>query len=255
VNLLPRNVVYIDDNPAERAAIKGAFPDIRVLGGNPLLWRRILLWSAETQVPQVTAESAARTEMVRAQVVREQQRGRLSREQFLASLEVRMTPFVVGDLQHPRFARVLELINKTNQFNTTGRRWTREECAAALASGTVFHAFELADTYTDYGLVGVLVVEPGAIVQFVMSCRIMGLDAEIAGLAYVLGLLRAGGAETIFAAMVATERNLPCRDLYERCGFVAAEGGWRRWLEPGLPVPAHISLAGTEAAATKLAAK
>src|SRR5437660_10773754 len=70
-NLLPRSVVYIDDNPVERASIKAAFPDVRVFGPNPLVWRRILLWSAETQVPTITAESAARTDMVRAQVERE----------------------------------------------------------------------------------------------------------------------------------------------------------------------------------------
>jgi FkbH-like protein len=242
VNLLPGNVLYIDDNPAERAAMKGAFPDIRVLGGTPLTWRRILLWSSETQVPTITAESAARTDMVRAQVVREEQRTKMSREDFLASLKVRMTLFEVKNADHPRFPRVFELINKTNQFNTTGKRWTREECVAAFASGTMFYAFEVADLYTEYGLVGVLIVEATGIRQFVMSCRIMGLEAEVAAVAQIGALLREGGATTIFAAMIETERNQPCRNLYSRCGFEAAEGGWRRALEPWFEAPAHIAL-------------
>jgi FkbH-like protein len=243
VNLLPRNVVYIDDNPAERAAIKGAFPEIRVLGGNPVLWRRILLWSAETQVPDVTAESAARTEMVRAQVVREVQREAMSREEFLASLNVEMKLFQVDSVSHPRFPRVLELINKTNQFNTTGERWTIEQCGAALASGTAFFAFEVADIYTDYGLVGVLVVEDDTIGQFVMSCRIMGLGAEVAGIAHVMATLRGRGAVRVSGVMVETARNLPCRDLYARCGFTNDGGRWWRDLDPPLPVPGHIKLA------------
>ena len=57
VNLLPRNVVYIDDNPVERAAVQAAFPDIRVLGADLYYLRRVLLWSAETQVPVITEES------------------------------------------------------------------------------------------------------------------------------------------------------------------------------------------------------
>ena len=73
VNLLPNSVVFIDDNPVERAAVKAAFPEIRVLGPNPYLWRRILLWSPETQVATITSESAARTEMVQKQVQREEQ--------------------------------------------------------------------------------------------------------------------------------------------------------------------------------------
>src|SRR6185503_5897760 len=48
VNLLPKNVVFVDDNPVERESIKRAFPGIRTLGSYPYLWRRILLWSPET---------------------------------------------------------------------------------------------------------------------------------------------------------------------------------------------------------------
>lgn len=242
VNLLPRNVVYIDDDPAKRAEIKAAFPDIRVLGGAPFTWRRILLWSAETQVPEITAESAARTEMVRAQVTREERRQSLSREEFLATLNVRMNLFHVDDVSHARFPRVLELINKTNQFNTTGQRWTREECIAAFTAGTRFYAFEVADNYTEYGLVGVLAVDDVGIRQFVMSCRIMGLEAEVAAVARIIDIVRASGAAMIVGAMVETDRNLPCRDVYLRCGFDATKGGWQRATMPPLPIPSHITL-------------
>jgi FkbH-like protein len=242
VNLLPRNVIYIDDDPAKRAEIKAAFPDIRVLGGNPLTWRRILLWSAETQLPDVTAESASRTEMVRAQVVREEQRQSMSREEFLATLNVRMNLFLVENVAHTRLPRVLELINKTNQFNTTGQRWTREECIAAFADGTRFYAFEVTDRYTDYGLVGVLIVEKIGIRQFVMSCRIMGLEAEVAAVAQIIEISRARGDAVIVGALVETDRNLPCRDLYSRCGFEATRGVWQRATIPPLPIPAHITL-------------
>ena len=158
VNLLPRNVVFVDDNPSERAAVKAAFPEIRVFGPNPLLWRRILLWSAETQVSSITAESAARTEMVHAQVERERQRQQMSRQDFLASLSLAVNLIDIADMDHPGFPRVLELINKTNQFNTTGKRWTKQECLAAVATGTRFIAFDVEDRFTGYGIVGVVVV-------------------------------------------------------------------------------------------------
>jgi FkbH-like protein len=242
LNLLPRNVVYVDDNPVERAAIQAAFPAIRVLGGTPLLWRRILLWSAETQVPSITAESAARTDMARAQVTRETQRQAMSREDFLASLNVRMKMFRIGTIDDPRFPRVLELINKTNQFNTTGKRLTREECQAALAAGAEIHAFDVADTYTEYGLVGVLVVESSCIRQFVMSCRVMGLGVETAAVARIGQILHARGNWPIQAVIVNTERNLPCRDVYERCGFTLNGAIWQ-YASADLPsTPAHITM-------------
>src|SRR5438045_5788726 len=103
MNLLPKSVLFIDDNPVERAAVKAAFPDIRVLGPNPYLWRRILLWAPEMQVAGITAESAARTEMVQKQVEREEQRKRLTREEFLASLGVRASLHQLTSTSNARF--------------------------------------------------------------------------------------------------------------------------------------------------------
>lgn len=248
VNVLPGNVLYIDDNPAERAAIKAAFPEVRALGGTPLTWRRVLLWAAETQRAEVTAESAKRTEMVQAQIEREQQRQAMTRDEFLSSLRLQMKLFTVNDVSHPRFARALELINKTNQFNTTGKRWTLEECASAFVGGIVFHAFELADTYTDYGLVGVLVTRENRIVQFVMSCRVLGLGAEAAAIAEVVRWLRRQAEKDVFANIEETPRNLPCRGVYVGFGFVATPSGWMLAKSNVPKAPEHIQFIQTEEA-------
>ena len=240
VNLLPHNVVFIDDNPVERAAVAQAFPDIRTFGPNPLLWRRILLWSAETQVATITAESAARTEMIQAQVVREEQRQRLSRDDFLASLGVKLRLFEIGAVDHRAFPRAIELINKTNQFNTTGRRWTESECRLAFDKGDRFVAFEVEDRFTAYGIVGILVVEEAHIAQFVMSCRVAGLDVEVAAVAELLRLWREAGVAAVRASLVETPLNLLCRDLYERCGFAETGGEWRREALPPLAPPPHV---------------
>jgi FkbH-like protein len=242
VNLLPDNVLFIDDNPVERASIKAMFPSIRVLGGTPLTWRRILLWSAETQVSTITSESATRTQMVQAQISREEQRGQMSHDDFLLTLNLAMSMFELDGVHHPRFPRVLELINKTNQFNTTGRRWTQQECVAAITRGTAFFAIELSDRFTDYGLIGVLVLDEEGIRQFVMSCRVMGLGVEIAAVAQVINVFHLTGAASLVADMVPTSRNLPCRNLYEVCGFSPAGDTWLRSTTPPLPIPAHIKL-------------
>jgi FkbH-like protein len=242
VNLLPGNVVYIDDNPAQRAEVKAAFPELRVLGGDPFTWRHILLWSAETQPAAITAESGARTEMVQAQVAREADRATQTRAEFLASLQVRMDMHRIIEASDARFARVLELINKTNQFNTTGERWTPAEFSAGFAAGVVAYAFDLADVYTAYGLVGVLIVDDAGIRQFVMSCRVMGLEAELAAVAHLVAAFRMLGRAQIAARMIETARNLPCRTIYERCGFHLTDSGWQRETAQPPPIPAHITL-------------
>ena len=227
VNVLPSSTVFIDDNPVERAAIEAAFPGIRTLGADLYGIRRTLLWSAETQVPFISDESGRRTEMIRAQVVREETRKMVSRAEFLDNLDIRVTTNVIGTTAHGRFPRTLELINKTNQFNTTGHRWTAEAMQAALHEGAVIHAFSVADRFTDYGLVGAVLVRGNSIEQLVMSCRVVGLDIERRMLAVIVDGLKRDGATGLSACFCATDRNAPCADIFADAGF-RAEG--ERWV-------------------------
>jgi FkbH-like protein len=241
VNVLPQNVVFIDDNPAERAAVQARFPDMRVLGSQLYHIRRILLWSAETQVPFVTSESARRTEMIQGQKERETARKQLSREDFLRSLQLKVAMRKVASAGDPLFPRAFELLNKTNQFNTTGRRWAHDECARFLSEGVVFHAFEVQDRYSQYGIVGVVVVAGAVVEQFVMSCRVLGMDVEIAVLARLWAESRERGAGSMTANAVETKFNFPCRDLFERCGWRRVDGVWTTAEDTIAQPPAHVT--------------
>ena len=239
LNLLPKSVVFVDDNPVERSGIETAFPGIRTLGANPYLVRQILLWAPETQVASITAESAKRTEMVHAQLKREEVRGRLSAEEFLSTLNVKIKLSQIDSAADTKLFRTLELINKTNQFNTTGRRWTLEGCAKAISENSRFFVFEVQDRFTNYGLVGVAILQGNRIEQFVMSCRVFGLGVEKAVIAELSHRM---GGEPIIGRLKQTEANLPARDLYARCGFSENGDDWIR--PPGKPVemPSHVEL-------------
>ena len=245
-NLLPRSVVFVDDNPVERAAMAEAYPDMRILGEEPLHLRRILLWAAETQTATITNESAARTAMVQAHGERSAARRKLSREEFLATLELMVTPGVITDVTTPGFGRALELLNKTNQFNTTGRRWSHAELAALFADGGRLMTFEVADRFSRYGLVGVIVIEGATLAQMVMSCRVVGLDVELAMLAEACRTLTAEGRERIVALAQDTDANLLSRDLFARAGFEAGEDGWTRSLSEPAAAPAHVALVAAD---------
>ncbi len=158
LNVLPQHAVFIDDNPVERAAAATAFPGLRVLGADLYGIKRVLQWAPEAQVPFVTRESATRSETTRAGIAREAVRNRLSREEFLISLESRIGLSAIDQTSDRQFERALELINKTNQFNTTGKKRTYEDCQLFFGSGGVLITAEVADKYADYGIAGVLVV-------------------------------------------------------------------------------------------------
>jgi FkbH-like protein len=241
LNVKPKSVVFVDDNPVERAAVQAAIPDIRVIGANPYLTRRILLWAAETQIMHLTSESAAREEMIRGQIVREEERKTLSRAEFLQSLTCAVSFIAITNHGQPEFNRVVELVNKTNQFNTTGTRWTAQELIKFAATGEIL-AFQVKDRFTEYGLVGVLFCAGGRIVQFVMSCRVLGMDVELFAVSHAVTLLRAKQPGIVLADLVETPDNAPCRDVFTRAGFVAEDGVFALPAETMPATPAHMRL-------------
>ncbi len=222
-NLLPENALFIDDNPREIDEVRSHFPTLRCLSGSPYDWRRIILRAPETQVPFISAESRQRTELVRARVERERQARTMSRMDWLASLELEQTFLLVQSVDAPLFPRTMELVNKTNQFNTTGRRWSLAEFAAFFAHGGVCVLSALRDRTADNGITGIAVVRPGEIVQVVLSCRVFGLGSEL-GLGHVATLVALRAAAKVVAEIVDTGRNFTSHGYYRDMGFELENG-------------------------------
>lgn len=240
VNVLPSSVLFIDDNPVEIASVAAVYPDIRTLGSDPHYLKRILLWGPETQVSSITDESVRRTEMIQAQAEREASRVQLSRGEFLNTLRLRVSIAHVVSSRDKRFPRALELINKTNQFNTNGERWTAEMCEAHFRNDGSFFTMDVQDKYANYGLVGVIIVRGDCLRQFVMSCRVFGLEVEVAAVVIVSRRLLEAGHETVRGFVTETKSNSQCRNVYQRCGFENDEFCWYAGLDSICQLPAHI---------------
>ena len=241
--LLADHTLFIDDNPRERAEVAAALPAIRTLGGSPRDWRRVILRSPETQVDVLTEEARRRTDLVRARSAREAEPAAiLDRQAWLVSLALKahIATVEAGD---GAFARAFELLNKTNQFNTTGRRWTRPELERFLRGSGLALALTLKDRFLDNGLVGLALVAPGEIVQVVVSCRVFGLGAETA-LAAVAVAEALRGSPSVRAETAQTSRNLACRGFFESLGFVQEEVDLLTRAVPAIPTWIELALEG-----------
>ncbi|MGH3276246.1 MAG: hypothetical protein ACRDNZ_18210, partial [Streptosporangiaceae bacterium] len=249
LGIRPEHVAVIDDNPAELALLTSAFPELTALdAADQRSWRRLAFLHALAG-PITTDEARHRTRYYQA--------GR-ERRQFvqaagtmaagLAQLGLILT---VRSLTPRDVPRVLELQQRTNQFNTTGARLPEGEMrrlAGGGQRGHVVHVAELADRFGDFGLIAVVVVrspespsERGSHIEsLVMSCRAMGYGIERAILEHVLGQ----SALPVSARLVATRLNEPCHDLYMAAGFSESEPGYWRLTQrsPGW-VPAWFTIA------------
>jgi FkbH-like protein len=246
VNLRPENTVMIDDNPVERAAVQAGLPGVRVLGSHPYYWKRILLWSAETQQRIITQESNRKTEMVQAQLQRESARKEMSHEKFLETLQLRVSLSVFHDTKDLHMSRALELFNKTNQFNTTGERYTLDQCHERFANGCELYVIQAQDRFTQYGLIGAAWVRENCVSHVVISCRALGLGIEDTFLAFIGKKLALRNFAVMSGQLQPTAANNACRQFYSRNGFSQAPDNpilWSRALAVPLDLPPHISLA------------
>jgi FkbH-like protein len=129
-----------------------------------------------------------------------------------------------GPVDAQTLARVTLLINKTNQFNLTARRYTEDQVRVMAASADWWcHWYRLADRFGDHGLIGVMLAErsavPWRIDTWLMSCRVLGRRMEEFMIANLLSVARDAGVGTVAGQYVATDRNALVSDLYPRMGF------------------------------------
>jgi FkbH-like protein len=145
------------------------------------------------------------------------------------------------------------LINKSNQYNLTTRRYTDSEVAEAERDPQVFTLqVRLTDIFGDNGMISVLICrrgEPGAweIDTWVMSCRVLGRKVEHMVLREMLQHASAAGVHKLYGTYRPTDRNKLVVDHYPKLGFskISEESGLSRW-------ELTVASANTESAPMKI---
>jgi FkbH-like protein len=251
------SLVFVDDNPVERARVREALPMVAVpeLPDDPALYVRTLAGAGYFEAVSFTQEDRERAELY----AKDAERGAAlseapSMDAFLAGLAMAVVygPFAKNDL-----ARVTQLVNKTNQFNTTTRRYSAEEIATrAAAREYITVQFRLRDRFGDNGLVSTMILgpngdEPAAfdVESWVMSCRVFGRELEFEAMNIAVEMALRRNARAFFADYVPTAKNAVIKDLYATLGFsavagAAGPGGRTRWqldLARYSPRQTHIS--------------
>jgi FkbH-like protein len=151
-------------------------------------------------------------------------------------------------------ARIVQLINKSNQYNLTTRRYTDPEVAAAQDDPDVFTLqVRLTDTFSDNGMISVVICRPGAagvwdVDTWLMSCRVLGRMVEYMVLREILEHARAAGIRTLAGVYKPTDRNKLVIDHYSKLGFTKVaeeESGLTRWelaVDPADPARAPMKV-------------
>ncbi|MGH6725679.1 MAG: HAD-IIIC family phosphatase [Pseudolabrys sp.] len=222
LKLSTAGVVFLDDNPVERAEVRRRFPEIAVPGlpDDPAQRVPMLARTGLFDHRLGTIESLDRNRMYAENAVREDAlRDAGDYQEFLGGLQMVMEGSALEEARE----RVIELIHKTNQFNLTTRRYNWADLSAVLHTG-FGRCYRLKDKFGDNGIISVVAVardseDDARIDLWLMSCRVLGRKVEEAILADIVARARASGARRLLGEYSPTAKNDLVRELYPRLGF------------------------------------
>jgi FkbH-like protein len=218
-NIGPEAVVFIDDSPMEAAEVKAAFPAMECLvfkkDDYQSVWDLLAGLRASFGKTAISNEDAIRLESLRSAAPMLEALGQdgNASDEFLK----RADAFVSFDFtKRPKDGRAFELVNKTNQFNLNGKRFSESEWTKFLADPA---SFLVTVTYQDkYGPLGKIAVLLGEvhekklhIAAWVMSCRAFSRRIEHHSLKRLFDKFHADEAVFDFQP---TERNGPTQDFF-----------------------------------------
>ncbi|HTB33411.1 MAG TPA: HAD-IIIC family phosphatase, partial [bacterium] len=217
-------LVFVDDNPAERAIVRQGAPGVAVpeLGDDPSTYPVVLDRAGYFETVALTDDDLKRAGQYAANAQRDLSRaGFKDYGGFLDSLEMEAEIRPFSELY---LDRITQLTNKSNQFNLTTRRYTETEMRAVMADPTkVALVGRLKDRYGDNGLVSVVIGEVDGgdlrLALWLMSCRVLkrGMEDAMANAVEAAG--RERGLRRLVGEYLPTAKNGMVRDLYGRLGF------------------------------------
>ncbi len=220
------SILFLDDNPIEIAAMRTRMPGVVSVLAPPVAAFAEHLWLLDAA--PATHEDRERRNKYRDDTARRNEaHSAPTLKAFIDSLElnVDIAEANVGDI-----ARLAQLTQRTNQFNTTLHRFTEPELAAwAEAPDHKLFAVSARDRFGDYGIVGVIGLEYCSthhrVSLFALSCRALGRGVEHQMVAHIGDIAKCASGSEVAFAMAHGPRNEPAwHFLAELIGRAPAEG-------------------------------
>ncbi|MBO4749451.1 MAG: HAD-IIIC family phosphatase [Lachnospiraceae bacterium] len=239
IGVLPESLVFVDDNPAERAIVTEQLPGVLAPAIEKVEhYARTIDHAGYFEVTTLSEDDKKRNEMYRENLQRAASIAKFATyEEYLHSLEMtaRIEPFSADYL-----ARIAQLTNKSNQFNMTTRRYTQDDLSALSKEPDVLTLYgSLSDRFGDNGIVSVLMGHEEKAEEkvlhldlWLMSCRVLKRDMECAMMDALVAACKERGIRGIHGYYFKTEKNGMVKDFFAERGFALLkreENGDSEW--------------------------
>lgn len=224
LNISLDSIVFIDDNKAEQDIVKKSLPEVTVLDFPDEPYLLSIYFTNEFKkyfsIKTLTSSDKAKTNQYKAKLKVDKYRSKfVSEEDFIKSLNMKIKYEYIDE---NNISRIEELINKSNQFNLTTKRYSKTELLN-MKENSLICALRVKDRFDDLGIVAIAIVkfaeEIAEIDTFLLSCRVIGRGIEYDFLDIILKDLKNKGYEKIYAKYIRTKKNGIVSNFYEKTQF------------------------------------
>jgi len=215
LNLGMDSFVFVDDSAFEQDLIRSSFPEIAVVPIN-----RLNTYTGFSS-KGITEEDKKRSQMYKDEKKRNELKfSSIDVDDYLRTLELKVK---IKEVSKETIPRTSQLTQKTNQFNLTTRRYSEDDIKNFVKKGWKIWTLEASDKFGDYGIVGVVILEPKGdiwnIDTFLLSCRILGRKVEEVLFGYILDNAKKENISTIVGKFIPTQKNKPSETFFADIGF------------------------------------
>lgn len=217
------SIVFVDDNPAERAIVSGQMPEVSV----PEMvdveqYISVLDHSGYFEVTSLSIEDFNKTALYHAKEKAQKRRALFdSYDDYLDSLEMVAT---VDSFRDIYIKRIAQLTNKSNQFNLTTLRCSEADISRVEKSDAyICLCGRLKDRFADNGIVSIVICEIDEIDLHIrlwlMSCRVLKRGMENIMMDTLIGEAVKHHIRHVYGYYYPTAKNAMVKDFYTDMGF------------------------------------
>lgn len=226
IGILPESIVFLDDNPAEREIVSSQLDVDAPVMDLPENYIKIVDRNGFFEVTSFSDDDMKRNDMYKANSERAEAKRKFEcYDDYLKSLE--MTA-VIDSFSSIDLQRITQLTNKSNQFNLTTKRYTLAEIENICKNDNyITLCGRLSDKFGDNGIVSVIIGrknnEKLDIELWLMSCRVLKRDMELAMLDSLVREAKKQGLKRLVGYYFKTPKNNMVKDLFADFGFLNVE--------------------------------
>lgn len=220
------SMVFVDDNPTERALVKQFLPMVEAPDfpihpyDLPVFAKQLI--DTYFKAYSLTSEDMNKTLQYKENALRANYGMHFADvDEYLKSLAIELHMELLSE---SNVARLAQMTQKTNQFNLTTFRYSESDLVQIVQKGGVAYGMRVKDKFGDYGLTGLMIIsglysENPEIDTLLLSCRILGKRIENEFVNYVLSELKKQGVRVLYAQYIKSQKNAQVSEFYDKLCF------------------------------------